>query len=144
MCVSVYVSVISDISGMGHCNAALLTPTWITFSGELLRLLLELTGHRDALYVTTVQKSWAFSPSTGRQEGWRTSSVYAVVFEELAMGSEELTDSGQLHVTAAQHAKVTAVHLRIYYKLTGDDWSFSPLGEMQQGWQKTWLCGRLH
>ena len=39
-----------------------------------------------------------------------------MVFEKLAMGFEELADSGQL--TAIGHTKVTAVCLRTYYKLT--------------------------
>ena len=43
LCVSVCLSVISEISGTGHHNATLLIPLWKASAGELHRLLLELT-----------------------------------------------------------------------------------------------------
>ena len=44
VCVSVYLSVISEISGTGRRSATLLTPFWRASPGKLRRLLLELTG----------------------------------------------------------------------------------------------------
>ena len=43
VCVSVCVSVISEISGTGGRSATLLAPTWRASPGELQQLLLELT-----------------------------------------------------------------------------------------------------
>ena len=55
-----------------------------------------------------------------------------MAFGELAMSFEERADDGKL--TAVHHAKVTAVFLKTYFKLTGGEgWSFSPLGAMQEG-----------
>ena len=43
VCVCLYVSVISEISGTGGRNATLLAPTWRASLGELQQLLLKLT-----------------------------------------------------------------------------------------------------
>ena len=47
VCVSMCLSVISEISGTGHCSATLFRPSWRASPGELRQLLLELTEHLD-------------------------------------------------------------------------------------------------
>ena len=44
VCVSMCLSVISEISGMGRRRATLLRPSWRALTSDLDQLLLELTG----------------------------------------------------------------------------------------------------
>ena len=101
VCLSVCVFVISEFSGKGPPSDTPLSPTWRASSGELQRLHLESTGRvlrerkpledfhwwrvkpRPSRYngailkkrVVFLKKFRAFSPSTGTQQGRRTSSL---------------------------------------------------------------------